>query len=89
MPFGKGRMFLNKHYSVYDKDSTNVANHDNLDAFYDVYDMVLPRFSNDRRTSMNDQNKKTTDKYSNKKDTNKAESVKTTDSNKKGTSEYR
>ena len=87
-------MFLNKHYSVYDKDSTNVANHDNLDAFYDVYDMVLPRASNDRRSIMNDQNKKATDKYatdkySNKKNTNKADSVKTTDSNKKDASECR
>lgn len=79
---------MNKHYSVYDKDSTNIANHDNLDEFYDVYDMVLPRASNDRRSIMNDQNKKAMDKYSNKKDTNKAESNKSL-SDKKGTSDCR
>lgn len=69
---------MNKHYSVYDKDSTNVANHDNLDVFYDMYDMVLPRATNDRRTAMNDQNKKqSTDKYTDKytdKHSNKKES---------------
>lgn len=78
-----------KHYP-YDsmKDGTNVANHDNLDAFYDNYDIVLPRASNDRRSKMNDQNKKqNTDKYSNKKDSNQSSNKK--DSNKKDLSEYR
>lgn len=63
-----------KHYSYDEKDSTNIANHDNLDAFYDCYDIGLPRACNDRRSNMNDQNKKNTNKYSNstdKKNTNK------------------
>ena len=53
-----------KHYSYDEKDSTNIANHDNLDAFYDCYDIGLPRACNDRRSNMNDQNKKNTNKYS-------------------------
>ena len=56
-----------KHYSYNEKDGTNIANHDNLDAFYDCYDIGLPKASIDRRSNMNDQNKKDV----NKKDTNK------------------
>lgn len=76
---------MHKHYSYEQKDNTNIANHDNLDAFYDCYDIGLPRASNDRRSNMNDQNKrasdnysdkKATDKYSNKNDQNKKETDK-------------
>ena len=78
---GRRECFLFKHYSYEEKDSTNIANHDNLDAFYDCYDIGLPKACIDRRKNMNEQNKKATDKkttdkkdtnkYSDKKDTNK------------------
>lgn len=77
--FREGENVLFKHYSYDEKDSTNIANHDNLDAFYDCYDIGLPRACNDRRSNMNDQNKKATDKYQDKKTTDKYQDKKATD----------